>query len=128
MAIQRINPEALYHVTSVHHLTRNDNTVYISGMAALDKNRNLVGKDDPEAQAEQVIQNVKDALASVGGDLSHIIKWSIYLTRREDIPIWRTVRSRHLSGDQVPAGSLLLIQGMVDPDFLVYLDAVAILP
>ena len=128
MAIQRINPEALYHVTSVHHLTRHDNTVYISGMAALDKNRNLVGKDDPEAQAEQVIQNVKDALASVGGDLSHIIKWSIYLTRREDIPIWRTVRSRHLSGDQVPAGSLLLIQGMVDPDFLVYLDAVAILP
>ena len=59
---------------------------------------------------------------------SNIIKWTIYLTRREDIPIWRTVRSRHLSGDQVPAGSLLLVQGMVDPDFLVYLDAVAILP
>ena len=55
MPIQRINSDKLYSNPSVHHLAIDGNTVYISSMEALDGNWNLVGRGDPEAQAEQVI-------------------------------------------------------------------------
>jgi enamine deaminase RidA (YjgF/YER057c/UK114 family) len=46
--------------------TQAKRTVYVAGQVALNDKGELVGKDDPEAQARQVFANMKAVLAAAG--------------------------------------------------------------
>ncbi len=58
------------------------NTLYISGQtgAGLDGSPPVLG--DPAAQARQACENVKVLLAEAGGDFSHAVKLTVYITDR----------------------------------------------
>ena len=55
------------------------NTLYISGQVALNAKGELVGKDDLQAQTEQVFQNLKTALAAAGATFGDVIKINWYV-------------------------------------------------
>ncbi len=102
--------------------------MYIAGQVARDKDGNTIGVGDAGAQAEQVFRNLQEALASVGSNLSHIMKITTFMTHREDIPAYRAARGKFLLDDSLPASTLILCAGLADPDFRIEIEAVAVVP
>jgi len=123
-AIQRINPPGVTSPSSYRHVVRVGDTLYIAGQVALDAEGNLVGEDDMVAQMRQVMENLKSVLASQGADFSHIVKINIFTT---DIDAFRTaaeVRAEYM-GDHPPASTLVQIERLARPQFLLEIEAIA---
>ena len=127
MPIERINPPSLVDPGGhYHHVVKDGNIVYLSGQVGIDKDRNLA--PDPAGQIEQAFQNIQSALASVGSDMSHITKLTVYLTHREDFPTLVGIRGKYIPDDVTPAGTLLFVAGLAGPDMRIEIDIVASIP
>lgn len=125
--VERIDSPDLFPPTGYSHVVRHGNTAYIAGAAGLDREGNIVGEDDPEAQIRQTLENLKIALATVGAGLGDLVKWTVYLTGEEYIPAWRNVRGTYIGDDVRPAGALLIIDALALPGLFVEIEAIAAL-
>lgn len=67
---------AYSHVTRV----RAQEYLFIAGMLATDKAGNMIGKGNFDAQAAQVFDNVRAALASAGASWKNVVQFTTYLT------------------------------------------------
>ena len=76
------------------------------------------------AQADQAWKNILAILAEAGMGVKDLVKVTHYLIRQEDIKDYVTVRARYL-GDARPASMLLVVPGLVKPEMLVEIEAVA---
>lgn len=76
------------------------------------------------AQAEQAWTNVLAILAQAGMGVEDLVKVTHYLVREEDIKDYVAVRTRYL-GDARPASMLLVVPGLVKPEILVEIEAIA---
>jgi len=76
------------------------------------------------AQAEQAWKNVLAILAEADMGVKDLVKVTHYLVRQEDIKDYVAVRARYL-GDARPASMLLVVPGLVKPEILVELEAIA---
>jgi enamine deaminase RidA (YjgF/YER057c/UK114 family) len=98
--------------------------VYVSGMIAWDKNRNIIGIGDPRAQTIEIIKSIQACLKEAGGDLSNIVKVTFYLTDiRHKAVIWEARKEFFASSR--PASTLVEVTHLVDPLALLEVDAVA---
>jgi enamine deaminase RidA (YjgF/YER057c/UK114 family) len=102
--------------------------VYLSGQVALDVAGNLVGNGDFPAQARQVFENLKAGLAAAGADFTQVVKLNIYLTDRANAPVLREVRDRYVNTQSPPASTLVIVQGLIREEFLLEVEAVALVP
>ena len=129
MARKIIQPVRVHSTAGVgySHVAKAGDTVYIAGQIALGADGNLVGKDDAEAQTHQVYANLQAILEELGGSLEDIVKMTTYLTDRSHLQAFRHVRNRFFS-DPFPPNTLLFINGLAHPDYLVEIEAVAFLP
>jgi enamine deaminase RidA (YjgF/YER057c/UK114 family) len=103
--------------------------VYIAGQIALDKTGNLVGKDDFRAQAKQVFENLKAAVEASGGDFNSVVKLNIYCAASVDpsqLPVLREVRDKYVNTANPPTSTLVFVQRLVRPEWLIEVDAVAV--
>ena len=128
MPLQRINPSGMHQPMGYHHVVRDGNTVYVAGQVSRVKDGNTVGVGDAAAQAEQIFNNIQTALGSVGSDLRNLKKLIVYLTHREDIPAYRSTRSKFVPDDALPASTLILCAGLADPDFRIEVEVIASIP
>ena len=127
MEVERIQPEGLFRPPVYTHVVRFGNLAFVAGQAATDSSGGVVGVGDVEAQVAQVYENIKTALASVGADLSSLVKTTTYLTRAEDIEgVWRA-RAKLLISTDLPTSTLLIVTRLVHPDMLVEVEAIAAL-
>ena len=108
------------------HVAKAGNTVYIAGQIALDVDGNLVGKGNIEAQTLQVYANLQAILEELGSSLDDIVKMTTYLIDRSQLETFRRVRDRFFS-DPFPPNTLLFVSGLAQPDYLVEIEAVAVL-
>jgi enamine deaminase RidA (YjgF/YER057c/UK114 family) len=100
--------------------------VFTAGACPLDAAGETVAPGDIEAQAEQVMQNLRSALQAAGADLGDVLKTTVYVatTRREDlVTAWDVVR-RHFREHDAPS-TLLGVSVLGYPDQLVEVEAVA---
>jgi enamine deaminase RidA (YjgF/YER057c/UK114 family) len=102
--------------------------IFLAGQVALDGSRNLVGRDDFHAQAQQVFENIKTALAAVGADFSHVVKLNIYMVDRAQLPLLREVRDLYINTQAPPASTLVEVRGLAQEEFLLEIEAIASLP
>ena len=122
----------ILELTSVHttdgysHVAKNGNTFYISGQVARDLQGNLVGKGDIEAQTRQVLTNLQNILEEIGGDLSNIAKLTTILTHHSYREAFRNVRGEFFK-DPLPANTLIVVESLASPDFLIEIEAIAVL-
>jgi len=79
---------------------------------------------DFRGQCEQALQNVADVLGAAGMTLADLVKMSFFLVRREDMATLVEVRKERLDGVR-PAVTTLFVSGLVSPDWLVEIEAVA---
>ena len=80
--------------------------------------------EGPEAQMEAAFQNILAILGAAGMGPHDLVKITVFLTRSEDIGLYRAVRDRMLAGAE-PASTLLVISALADPAWLVEIEAVA---
>ncbi len=120
-ALQSVHPTRGYS-----HAAKAGNTVYIAGQVALDPQGTVVGHGDIEAQAHRVFTNLKLVVEECGGQLSDIVKMTTLLTHFDYIAGYRTVRNAYFS-DPMPPNTLMIIESLASPDFMIEVEAVAVL-
>jgi 2-iminobutanoate/2-iminopropanoate deaminase len=96
--------------------------LHISGQVGVNE-RGELATGGFEGQCAQAIGNIETILGSAGMSLEHIVKVTIFLTRREDLRALREVRSKYLA--VAPAVTVVLVAGLHDPDWLVEIEAIA---
>jgi enamine deaminase RidA (YjgF/YER057c/UK114 family) len=101
-------------------------TLYIAGQVARDVEGRTVGKGDFEAQARQVYTNLKNILQEAGGGLKNIVKMTTILTHYGNVEGLRKIRGEFL-GDVMPPNTLLIIESLASPDFMIEIEAIAVL-
>ncbi|MNR29893.1 Enamine/imine deaminase [compost metagenome] len=102
--------------------------IILSGQVPLDKNGNLVGKNDMEKQTEQVFVNIKNILTDLGGTMDNIVKLGIYVKDVSQIQSLRNVRDRFINTQTPPASTLVEITKLFREDILIEIEATAIIP
>jgi enamine deaminase RidA (YjgF/YER057c/UK114 family) len=124
-------PREVLPVTVVHdtlgmysHAVWLDSALFVAGQVARDRLNELVGVGDIVAQTRQALANLENILREAGGGLSDVVKLTVYLTRREDLAGYRTVRDSTFT-QPLPATTLVFVSGLAHPDYLVEIEAVA---
>ncbi len=97
----------------------------ISGQVPVDADGNVVGKDDPAAQVRQVFANLAAALAAAGATMAQVVKLTYFVTDMALLPTVRQIRDEFINTDRPPASSLVQVAGLVNPDFLIEVEALA---
>lgn len=130
--IRFLNPDTLYKPPGYSHVvetTGPGRTVYIAGQLGVDKNGDVVGAPgDFRAQAVQAFENLKAALAAVGGDFSHVVKVTNLVADIKHLPIFREVRVQYLKGPTLPASTTVQISAFAREGALLEIEAIAVLP
>ncbi|MEU9184279.1 RidA family protein [Streptomyces sp. NPDC048484] len=102
--------------------------VAVSGQLALDEDGGLVGEGDPAAQARQVFENLRRCLAAAGAGFDDVIKLTFFVTDMAHMPAVRAARDEHISPDRLPAASAVQVAALVRPEFLMEIEAFAVVP
>ncbi|MGI9408014.1 MAG: RidA family protein [Hyphomicrobiaceae bacterium] len=102
--------------------------IRLTGQVAWDENEEIVGPGDVRKQTHQCFRNIETVLTSIGGALSDIVEITTYFTDRAQLPVIQDVRLEHLSQDNPPVSTSVMVAGLGHPDFLVELTPVAVIP
>jgi enamine deaminase RidA (YjgF/YER057c/UK114 family) len=102
-------------------------TVFIAGQVALDKSGSVVGKDNFQAQIEQVFENLKAAVEAAGGTFDDIIKLNSYFLDLSHLTEFREVRDKYINLKNPPASTAIRVPGLFRPEFLVEIEAIAVI-
>jgi enamine deaminase RidA (YjgF/YER057c/UK114 family) len=131
-SVQHLNPDGLNKNPAFTHVivvTGNVKTVYVGGQDAVDASGAIIGKGDIKAQAEQVFKNLQVALAAAGAGLEHVVKWNIYIVQGQPIqPGFEVFQRVWGAKPNPPVITGVFVSGLAHPDFLVEMDAVAVVP
>ena len=129
MTLECINPRDLPQAETYSQvvIARGTKLIFVSGQEPEDVNGKLVGKGDLAAQANQVFANLGRALAAAGAQPDQVAKITIYVVnhRRDYLPIIEEARVS-LFGGHKPADVLVGIATLSNPDYLIEVDAVAV--
>jgi enamine deaminase RidA (YjgF/YER057c/UK114 family) len=123
---QYVNPETLSRSRGYSQVVKVGNTVYIAGQVSAGPDGAVVGRGDPEAQVRQVWRNIEAAVASVGGTLRDVVKTTTYITNIQYAGAVRKVREELFQGANPPTSTLLVVAGLASPDYLVEIEAIAV--
>ncbi len=97
--------------------------VYVSGTLALDREGNLVGKDDAIAQTRQVLELIKDVIEAAGGTMADITFNIIFLQDFADYPKMNAVYTEYFPEN--PPARYCIRADLVKPEFLVEIASIA---
>src|SRR5713226_9999094 len=100
--------------------------LFIAGQTASDKDGNVVGKGDIEAQTHQVFENLSAVLKEVGGSLENLVMTTTYITDRKYREGYNRVRMQYYKKNP-PTSTLLIVTGLAHPDYLIEINGVAVL-
>ena len=128
--VEFINPPALPQSRGYTQVVkaRGGAFVFVSGQVPINAQGQLVGKGDLRRQSEQVFENIRDALREAGAAMSHIIKLSYYIVNLQpaDALMLRELRQRFLDQSHPPASTMVGVVSLFDQDWLIEIDAVAL--
>jgi enamine deaminase RidA (YjgF/YER057c/UK114 family) len=131
-SVRYINPDSLNNnpaFTNVVVVEGNVKTVHIGGQDALNASGEIVGKGDIVAQTEQILANLRAALAAGGAEPEHIIKWNLYVVEGQPLQAgFAAFQNAWPQTPNPPAITMAFVSGLAHPDFLVEMDAVAVVP
>ena len=100
--------------------------LFVSGQVPVDGEGNLVGAGDFPAQASQVFENIKAIVEEAGGSMANVIKITVFLTDIATYKDFAQVRSQYVQ-EPYPAATLVAVQSLVDPQWMIEVEAIAAL-
>jgi len=122
------NPPGVYKPQAHYsQVARVDKTLYIAGQLGLDETGELVGPGDAQAQARQAWRNLIAILAHYGATPRHLAKTTTFITHWAYRPQVGAARDEFFPEPPYPPSTLVVVQGLAEPRFLVEIEAIAIL-
>lgn len=109
-------------------ITQGGRTVYLRGQCPqnLDDAVNL-DSHDPTEQAHKVMQNIEQLINEAGGSMEHLVKLVVYITDvRHREAVYR-VMGEYIR-DVYPVSTGLVVSALARPEWLVEIDATAVIP
>lgn len=103
-----------------------DGRLYTSGQIALDPATGEIVQGGFEAQARQVLENLRHVLASAGCGFGDVIKSTVYVVDMADFPVLNELYGAAM-GDHRPARTTVEVSGL-PKGVLVEIDLVARIP
>jgi enamine deaminase RidA (YjgF/YER057c/UK114 family) len=99
--------------------------IFLAGQVAYDKDGGAAHRGDFKAQARQVFACVRALVEAGGGTLANVVKITTYVTDVRHRPEFREVRDEFF-GVRGPASTLVEISKLSHPDYLIEVEAIAI--
>ena len=135
--IKILNPETLGKPLGQYsQLTRvkPSELLFIAGQVGVDNSgadKDGKAPADFDAQCALVFANIGAALASQGAGFANLIEFTTYLVHSQDIPAFMAYRTREFpklfAGGAYPPNTLLIVDRLVQEQFLIEVSAVAAL-
>jgi enamine deaminase RidA (YjgF/YER057c/UK114 family) len=129
MTLELINPEGLPRHESYTQVVAavGSRLVFVAGQVADDARGNLVGAGDLAVQARQAFANVGRSLAAAGAGPEQVARLTIYVVghRPEHLADISAARIA-VFGDHKPADTLVGVQTLAEPGYLIEVEAIAV--
>ena len=109
-------------------VTQGGKTVWMRGQCPqnLDDAKNI-DSHDPAEQTHKVMQNIHQLVTEAGGEMAHVVKLVVYITDiRHREAVYRTM-GEYIKGVH-PVCTGLVVQALARPEWLVEIDAIAVIP
>lgn len=103
-------------------------TLYISGCVAVDSHGRLVAPADMAGQLSAAYNNLQATLRAHNAGFANVVKETIYTTNMDELLGVASQRFKYYSKEGLPASTWVQVQRLVDPGFMVAIEAVAELP
>ena len=102
------------------------NTIEVTGTVAVDENGDTVGLNDAYAQAHYALQKIEQILQQAGAGLKDVIRTRMFVT---DISQWEAYGKAHgeFFSKIMPCTSMIEVKGLIHPDYLIEIEATAII-
>ena len=130
MTLRLINPDNLPTPPTYTHVVvaSGSNLVFVAGQEPEDEHGNLVGLGDLAVQAHQVFVNLGRALAAAGARPDQVARITIFVVRHrpEYLQVIEEARVA-LFGDHKPADTLVGVEALARPEYLIEVDAIAVI-
>ncbi|MGB1249439.1 MAG: RidA family protein [Candidatus Promineifilaceae bacterium] len=133
MPKQTVNPpelfDSLQYGFSQMVVSSGGQTVHLSGQVAWDENQNIVGDGDLEAQTQQTFKNIDAALKLVGATLDNVVSMRIYIVAEQMAHSGHvsTALRAWFSAETAPATTWIGVHSLARPEFLIEIEAIAVI-
>src|SRR5215510_4395778 len=127
-----INPDSLFQSLpygfSQIVVATGKKMVFISGQTAWDEGKNIVGGDSVLEQAKQTFRNLEKAMEAAGGTLKDIVALRIYVVDYQaECGTAVGIALREFFSGNAPASTWIGVSALADPEFLIEIEATAVL-
>ena len=101
-------------------------TIEVTGTVAVDENNQLVGPGDAYAQTKFIIEKIKGVLQNAGASLEDVVRTRMFVT---DISRWEEYGKAHgeFFSSIKPCTSMIEVKGLIAPEYLIEIEATAII-
>ena len=99
--------------------------IVLSGQAAIDREGNVVGEGDFDAQAEQVFDNLDFVLKLAGSSFENLINVNIFLTDMGYFPKVMELREKYFAAPY-PADTIVEVNALALPELMIEIQAIAV--
>jgi 2-iminobutanoate/2-iminopropanoate deaminase len=133
MPKEYVNPSSLFpslpHGFSQVVVASGRKMVFISGQTAWDVRKKIVGGDSVLEQARQAFRNLRKAIEAAGGTLKEIVALRIYIVnyQPESATAVGTALREFFSPENPPASTWIGVSALAAPEFLIEIEATAVL-
>jgi enamine deaminase RidA (YjgF/YER057c/UK114 family) len=105
--------------------------VFVAGQIAWDEHGGIVGKGSLPEQYRRILEIIQTVVSEAGGSMADVCKLVHYVARptAPDDPAYRElarVRQEIIPAD-FPVSTMVEVAGLMDPDALIEVDAIAVL-
>lgn len=132
MPKETINPDSLFNSLQYGFsqivVSQGAKTVYLSGQVAWDEKGEIIGKGDLRTQTDAAFRNLERALSEAGAALKDVVSLRIYIVQSvmpQSKPVSEALKQ--FFPDSPPASTWIGVQGLANEDFLIEVEAVAVI-
>ena len=131
MALNRMNPDGMYTpnkgIYSQVVTSTGTTTVHIAGTVPFDEDANVVGVGDMRAQTCQILDNLRISLEAAGALPADVVRINVYTLNTDDYVANGAPEVIAFFGDTKPSSTTVQVSRLVHPDWLVEIEATAVI-
>lgn len=128
---QIINPDTLARPVGFSHgIAASGRMLFLAGQTAMDAQGKIVAQGDVVGQYRQVLHNLREVARAAGGEMSDIVKLTIFVQSRDDYKAHLKELGqvhKEFFGSYYPAMALLEVSRFFDGGVLVEIEGIAVL-